>query len=267
MAKAGLVAAAAIAVLSALPSGASAAGKLTPVLGRSVVVAPVTGKVRVKAAGTHRSVVLRAARVVPTGSFIDATRGKVRIVTADTTVGKTQSGDFNGGPFVVRQLLLSTTRKELDVCTARAAARKPLPPRVVSKVTGKAKGRFRTVGRFAAATVRGTEWWTEDRCDGTETQVQQGVVDVSVGVQSFTVTPGTSIVAYCFPPGFAFRGPLYCEAMILIPGAGIFGWGDARRRHRQLRRLHHRAERHRDLHLAPALGARRDRRPRRRGRL
>src|SRR3954467_3065758 len=113
MSKAGLVAAAAVAVLSAAPAGASAA-ELTPVLARSVVVAPVTGKVRVKAAGTHRSVVLRAARVIPTGSLIDATRGKVRILTADTEVGKTQTGDFRGGAFTVRQ--------------ARAALPDPIPP-------------------------------------------------------------------------------------------------------------------------------------------
>src|SRR5689334_16960334 len=139
MAKAGLVAMAAVAVFSALPGGAAAAEKLTPVLTRSVVVAPVTGKVRVKAAGTHRTVVLRAARVVPTGSFIDATRGKVRIVTADTEVGKTQTGDFHGGAFTVRQarsaltdLLLASTRRVRDICSARAAARKPLPSKVVN---------------------------------------------------------------------------------------------------------------------------------------
>src|SRR3954454_12483761 len=122
MAKLGLVGAAAVAVLAALPGGATAAA-LTPVLAHSVVVAPVTGKVRVKAAGTHRSVVLRAARVVPTGSFIDATRGKVRILTADTEVGKTQTGDFRGGAFTVRQarsaltdLILASTRTRKKLC-------------------------------------------------------------------------------------------------------------------------------------------------------
>src|SRR4051795_1401567 len=231
MSKAGLVAAAAVAVLSAAPAGASAA-ELTPVLAHSVVVAPVTGKVRVKAAGTHHSVVLRAARVVPTGSFVDATRGKVRILTADTQVGKTQTGDFHGGAFTVTQarsaltdLVLAATSNRKKLCNARTAARKPLPPKVVNRITGKAKGKFRTRGRFAAATVRGTEWWTEDRCDGTETQVQQGVVEASVGTQSFTLRRGTSVVAYCFPPGSAFHGPQYCEVLILMPAAGIFGWG------------------------------------------
>src|SRR5689334_23395260 len=159
MAKAGLVAAAAVAVLTAVPSDAAAGGKLTPVLAHSVVVAPVTGKVRVKAAGAPRSVVLRAARVIPTGSFIDATRGKVRILTADTEVGKTQTGDFRGGAFTVKQarsalteLILSTTAKRKKLCNARSAGSKPLPPTVVSRITGKAKGKFRTRGRFAAAT-------------------------------------------------------------------------------------------------------------------
>ena len=218
--------------LLAPPPVAAGAARLTPVLAHSVVVAPVTGKVRVKAAGEHRSAVLRAARVVPTGSFIDATRGKVRIVSADTAVGKTQSGKFDGGAFVVRQartaltdLILSSTRKIVGICGARGAASKPLPPKVIRKLRGNAKGKFRTIGRFAAATVRGTEWTTEDRCDGTLTEARRGVVVTSVGTQSFTLTPGTSIVAYCFPPGSAFRGPQYCEVLILTPAAGIFGWG------------------------------------------
>ena len=44
---------------------------------------------------------------------------------------------------------------------------------------GVAKGRFRTTGRFSAATVRGTDWGVRDRCDGTLTVVRQGVVLVT----------------------------------------------------------------------------------------
>ena len=33
----------------------------------------------------------------------------------------------------------------------------------------KRKGKFRTKGRYAAATVRGTKWTIADRCDGTLT--------------------------------------------------------------------------------------------------
>ena len=41
---------------------------------------------------------------------------------------------------------------------------------------GVANGRFRTTGRFSAATVRGTDWGVQDRCDGTLTVVRTGVV-------------------------------------------------------------------------------------------
>ncbi|MEA2266130.1 MAG: hypothetical protein QOE27_1713, partial [Solirubrobacteraceae bacterium] len=40
------------------------------------------------------------------------------------------------------------------------------------------KGQFRTRGRYSSGTVRGTEWTTTDRCDGTLTQVTRGAVTV-----------------------------------------------------------------------------------------
>jgi ferric-dicitrate binding protein FerR (iron transport regulator) len=39
-------------------------------------------------------------------------------------------------------------------------------------------GRFATIGRSAAATVRGTRWLTEDTCAGTRVSVDQGAVVV-----------------------------------------------------------------------------------------
>jgi hypothetical protein len=49
---------------------------------------------------------------------------------------------------------------------------------VLGLLRGTAKGHFRTTGRFAAATVRGTDWGVRDRCDGTLTVVRTGVVVV-----------------------------------------------------------------------------------------
>jgi hypothetical protein len=49
----------------------------------------------------------------------------------------------------------------------------------VRQVWGNGKGRFRTRGRYGAATVRGTRWLTVDRCDGTLFRVAQGVVQVN----------------------------------------------------------------------------------------
>ena len=40
-------------------------------------------------------------------------------------------------------------------------------------------GKFRTKGRYAAATTRGTVWSMADRCDGTLTSVSQGAVTVN----------------------------------------------------------------------------------------
>ncbi len=50
--------------------------------------------------------------------------------------------------------------------------------RVIRRLSGNATGRFRTRGRHSAATVRGTKWIVEDRCDGTLTRVLRGRVAV-----------------------------------------------------------------------------------------
>ena len=55
-------------------------------------------------------------------------------------------------------------------------------------VWGSGHGRFRTRGRFAAATVRGTIWLTEDRCDRTLVRVRRGVVSVRDRVRGRSVT-------------------------------------------------------------------------------
>ena len=59
-----------------------------------------------------------------------------------------------------------------------AAATKKRSKRVVRRLWGRGKGNFRTAGKRSTATVRGTWWLVEDRCDGTLTRVRQGRVDV-----------------------------------------------------------------------------------------
>jgi hypothetical protein len=58
---------------------------------------------------------------------------------------------------------------------AQASARSK---RRIRRLRGNGKGRFRTRGRYSAATVRGTDWTVTDRCDGTLTQVKRGKVAV-----------------------------------------------------------------------------------------
>jgi len=173
-----------------------------PKLGTAVNVAPVSGEVFVKlpagsAAHAAQSkgrgfVSLRQAKQIPVGSQLDTTRGKVRLVSAANASGKRQQGDFDGAFFKTIQSRsgkglteLRLTKGKFSGCRVRArrsnqagAARRRYKRRTVRRLTGSANGRFRTRGRYASATVRGTNWTVTDRCDGTLTRVKSGVVVV-----------------------------------------------------------------------------------------
>jgi hypothetical protein len=57
------------------------------------------------------------------------------------------------------------------------------------RLWGRGHGRFRTRGRHSSASVRGTTWFVEDRCDGsTLTKVRKGRVSVRDFVKHKTVT-------------------------------------------------------------------------------
>jgi sugar lactone lactonase YvrE len=157
-----------------------------PVLGRTVNVQTVSGRVFVKQG--RRFVPLTAERQLPVGSILDTRRGVVRLTSAGNTRGALQSGDFTSGIFQVLQSRrlrgltdLNLTGGSFRGCAAHAgsnAAAARLSGRVVRRLRGTARGRFRTRGRYSAATVRGTIWDTIDRCDGTLTHVGRGVVVV-----------------------------------------------------------------------------------------
>jgi hypothetical protein len=65
-----------------------------------------------------------------------------------------------------------------------AAAKKKKPKR---SLWANGKGVYRTRGQYSSATVRGTQWLTEDTCDGTRTYVKRGVVAVFDVVTKKTV--------------------------------------------------------------------------------
>jgi hypothetical protein len=170
-----------------------------PVLGKSVNVKPVAGDVFVKlprgaSAGAAQTkgqgfVPLAQARQVPVGSILDVRRGTVRLTSAANTAGATQSGDFFSGIFQVLQARRRRGLTDLHLkgrsfasCRTGAgkgsSARRKLKHKVINLLSASAKGRFRTSGRYASATVRGTAWDTVDRCDGTIVGVARGVVVV-----------------------------------------------------------------------------------------
>ena len=156
-----------------------------PELGQSVGVAAQGGSVLVRLPGATRAVALTDAASVPVGSLVDTRKGTVTLRSAlpgDTS----QSGTFHGGLFEVRQpagahgMTELVLRGPLPTCTAggarAAAASGRRPPRVLWGRDD--HGRFRTRGSNSVATVRGTQWYVADRCDGTLTRVTRGSVAV-----------------------------------------------------------------------------------------
>jgi hypothetical protein len=176
-----------------------------PVLGRTINVQAVSGRVLVKQG--RRFVPLTGTRQLPVGSILDTRHGVVRLTSAANTRGALQSGDFTSGIFQVAQSRRLRGLTDLNLaggsfrgCSARAgsnAAAARLSGRVVRRLRGTARGRFRTRGRYSAATVRGTIWDTIDRCDGTLTRVERGVVVVRDlrGRRNITVRAGRNYLA------------------------------------------------------------------------
>ena len=172
----------------ALSIGATAtAAQLSPTFAKTVVLAPVSGKVLIRTPGAAYSALLTAARIAPVGTVVDTTAGRVRLTSANPQPGSVQSGQFFGGIFQVRQsrsagglvsLFLRDTTSPQSGCKPGAAHASALSKRILGLLRGIAKGHFRTVGRFSAATVLGTNWGVRDRCDGTLTVVREGVVAV-----------------------------------------------------------------------------------------
>jgi streptogramin lyase len=145
--------------------------------------------VRFKAPG-GRWQELEAGAELPVGVALDARRGKVNLTSAGCR-GRVQTGTFGGGVFAVRQPRSGCGRVDVYLrggSFRRCAlpARRGTAPRASASRTRRVRrlwgrdsgGKFRSHGRHSHATVRGTRWLTEDRCDGTLTRVTNGAVVV-----------------------------------------------------------------------------------------
>jgi hypothetical protein len=152
-----------------------------------VVLAPVGGKVRIRAPGAGSYSTLTSAMDVPVGTLVDTSAGTVKLTSANPPGYGFQSGDFFRGVFQIRQratggglvsLVLQDSLTRSSACGPAGAHDAALSARLLGLLRGSAKGHFRTVGRFSAATVLGTDWGVRDLCDGTLTVVSQGVVSV-----------------------------------------------------------------------------------------
>ena len=170
-----------------------------PEQGKSVVAGKVSGTIRIRLKnGKFRT--LGANESIPLGSTIDATKGRVRLTSA-AGGGKTQTADFYKGQFKITQTKGKKPITQLELngtlsCGGKASAAAKKKKKVRS-LWGDGKGRFRTKGRRAAATVRGTRWFTQDTCTSTKITVKRGVVQVRdfVKRKNVTVKKGHSYVA------------------------------------------------------------------------
>jgi Ca2+-binding RTX toxin-like protein len=162
-----------------------------PTPAQNVNAAPVRGRVLVREPGTDRFVELTAADQLPVGTQVDTTNGSIQL-TAARAGGVTDTSEFFDGIFTIAQAnAVSLTELQLNggdfTCLegqfSYAKSKKP-----VRRLWGSGKGKYRTRGRYSAATVRGTRWKTEDRCDGTLTLVEEGIVTVRDFVRATDVT-------------------------------------------------------------------------------
>ena len=178
----------AVAAPPAPATAGSATSAAPPVLGQTVNADVRSGKVLVKVPGAAGYVSLTDLTSLPVGSILDTRDGGVTLRTA-LPGGATQSAIFHGGLFEVRQppnaggLTELVLRGALTGCpsarAAHSAATKKKKKKKARRLWGSdSKGKFRTRGGSSVATVRGTSWYVEDRCDGTLTRVSKGSVRV-----------------------------------------------------------------------------------------
>lgn len=160
-----------------------------PTLGEDMNVEPDDGEIRVKLPEADNFVKLGKDASIPFGSVVDARLGTVTLTTAHNGQGVTQSAAFRGSVFKVTQDRAAKPITELHLrggdfsgCrrapAAGAATIASVRRRSRRHLWGSGHGRFRTIGRHGAATVRGTIWLTADRCDGTLVRVRRGRVEV-----------------------------------------------------------------------------------------
>jgi hypothetical protein len=171
------------------------------------VNASPVGKVFVLEKGVF--VPLTGATQLPSGTEVDALHGSVNLVTATGKGRKTFTGTFGGAVFRIAQSKAGSDQGLTTLtliegafpgaptyasCPKGAAdggalAHAALSRRILQTLRSSDRGgRFGSRGRFSAATVRGTQWDTTDRCDGTLTNVHRGVVSVRDFVRGITVT-------------------------------------------------------------------------------
>jgi hypothetical protein len=193
-----------------------AAAPGAPTIGKTFNISAVSGVVLIEVNG--KFVPVTQLRQISANTVIDAIHGTIALTSSTGGLApasdakakkkakkpKTTTGNFGGAVFKVSQarggankafttltLVYSAFKgaPSTKACKAKGAAdaHAALSSRVLQTLRSRSSGRTRTRGRYAAGTVRGTQWTTTDRCDGTLIKVQQHSVQVTDLVKHKTV--------------------------------------------------------------------------------
>jgi hypothetical protein len=178
-----------------------------PVLGQKVNATPVSGQVFILV-GT-KLIPLTEAQQIPSGATLDTRAGSLQLTTAGTKGHKRETGVFGGAIFKLTQARTGLTNLSLAegalpgaptfaTCKAhKAGEASAAAAKTLQLLHASANGKFRTSGRYSAATVRGTKWTIADRCDGTLTHdvVHSVVVTDFVHHRAIVLHAGQSYLA------------------------------------------------------------------------
>lgn len=153
-----------------------------PILGQTAFVVPVSGNVMVKAAGARSFVSVKTVKTLNYGATVDASNGRLQIFAARPRKSN-ESGVFYSGAFHLTQshsgLVKAALTGHPTACPApRLKDAEPARARKRYRLWGHVSGNFQTSGSYGSASVLGTLWYTENRCDGTFFHVVQGVLRI-----------------------------------------------------------------------------------------
>jgi Ca2+-binding RTX toxin-like protein len=173
-------------------------GKRRLVVARSALVRATPDEFGLRLPDGRRFFDLTNAVKIPIASTVDPENGVVQLATARNRAGARQEVSVSQGVFSVRQEAGKRPVTELRLAgrlrgCARSAQNGQAPTdaplrRLYTKVDKRKRGRYRVRGRYSVGAAFGTAWLTEDRCEGTMTRVDSGVVRVRDRVRNKTVT-------------------------------------------------------------------------------
>ena len=163
-------------------------GEGSPSYGQEVEAETVSGKVLIKPKGARQFQLLNGEEQIPIGSTVDTDKGRMQLTTATgPNEAKAQTAEFYDGTFTVLQPAKGppTTELDLEGLQPSACHRGHSAARRVSRskashnsLWGNGHGDYMTKGHAGSATVRGTIWLTEERCDGTFFEAKRDTVVV-----------------------------------------------------------------------------------------